>query len=320
MLTPDTALAYRLDTRQTQLLDAIATTIVRAVWHRPRTEAYCINDLASLPPFQSRWDSNIATSTVKELLSAGLLVRAPEMFTRVSLNSSCGGATPISRLAIPTRDRPCSLSRALRSFLTNAERHGYRVSVLVSSDSRSPGEDRAARAVVDDCQKGSKMPVVYAGIDHKADYAAHLAAKTHVPLDVIQFALSGHGYAGPTMGANRNAVLLRTAGSLLLSADDDTLCDSRRIGQTTDNRLRFMGHGDPADLWFFDDRRSALASTEPADVSVLGAHAAILGKDAAHASDLLHTFDNEERLSPEDVIAIAFFFHPAAGRDSITLV
>ncbi len=277
-LTPDTILIYRLDTQTEHTLDSVAARIVETVWQRPRTMAYCVNELRYPLSAVSPWDSHQAATVLNELLSSGVLVRVADMLSSISLKSKDSQAEPISWLAIPTRDRPQSLLRTLRSFSSNMQQYDIRAKILISIDSQSTDGESAIRATIGDWVKASTTTIVLAGADLKADYANRLAAKTGVPLDVMQFALWGRGYRGPAISANRNAISLFTAGCRVLSADDDTLCEAARIASATSgSALRFMAHGDPADLWFFDDRPGALESTEPVDVNVLGAHAEVLG-------------------------------------------
>ncbi len=277
-LTPDTILIYRLDTQTEHTLDSVAARIVETVWQRPRTMAYCVNELRHPLSAVSRWDSHQAATVLNELLSSGVLVRVADMLRSLSLKSRDSEAEPISWLAIPTRDRPQSLLRTLRSFSSNMQQYDVRAKILISIDSQSTDGESAIRATIAEWAKASTTTIVLAGADLKAAYARRLAARTGVPLDVIQFALWGRGHRGPAIGANRNAISLFTAGCRVLSADDDTLCEAARIASaTSSSALRFMAHGDPADLWFFDDRLGALESTEPVDVNVLGAHAEVLG-------------------------------------------
>jgi hypothetical protein len=44
---------------------------------------------------------------------------------------------------------------------------------------------------------------------------------------VLEFGVLGPRGGWSAFGANRNAILLQTAGGAVLSVDDDTLCESR---------------------------------------------------------------------------------------------
>ncbi len=106
---------------------------------------------------------------------------------------------------------------------------------------------------------GSGVEVFYAGAEEKLRYAEALTGGDGIPPDVARFALFGPRHAvAPTMGANRNAILLQTRGSLLLSADDDTVCRlGRAQGTSTSDVLRVGSHGLPAETWFFETRAAA---------------------------------------------------------------
>ena len=99
-----------------------------------------------------------------------------------------------------------------------------------------------------------------------------------IPPEVVAFAVFGPKGHGPTMGANRNAILLRTAGTVLLTVDDDTICEPRTVpGAAFSGRLRIGNETNPSAFWFFPTREAALRFTRTVDVDVAGAHEALLG-------------------------------------------
>ncbi|HXG32460.1 MAG TPA: hypothetical protein VNJ11_03785 [Bryobacteraceae bacterium] len=98
-----------------------------------------------------------------------------------------------------------------------------------------------------------------------------------MPLEVVRFLLLGLPGTEPTVGANRNALLLASVGHLLLSVDDDTLCatylmDSHRVLVMTGSEVN------PHEVWFFGDRQAATSAAKPAAVDVFREHTTLLGR------------------------------------------
>jgi hypothetical protein len=133
--------------------------------------------------------------------------------------------------------------------------------------------------------------------------AAGLAEGGDIPFDVIRFALcgpsvgggegpTGRGRRGPdTIGANRNAILLATLGSLVLCVDDDTVArpaiapDASAAANTrptpphtSQARLAIGSRGELGEVWFFPDRDSALGFVHERDLDILAEHARFLGR------------------------------------------
>src|SRR5688572_29145794 len=119
--------------------------------------------------------------------------------------------------------------------------------------------------------------ISYGGLDEKLVFANELMRYGDVPAEVVNFALFDVEKCGCSIGANRNALLLHTAGNLLLSVDDDTLCRVGTASQTT-NRIAFESRLDPRDMWFFPTRAAALDSVVKVQKDVLGIHEELLGK------------------------------------------
>jgi hypothetical protein len=120
----------------------------------------------------------------------------------------------------------------------------------------------------------------YAGRKEKSRFAAALAAESAVSPETIDFALFGNASCERSTGANRNCLLLDTVGGLLLSVDDDTLCQIAGAPER-ETALSFFSGYDPTELWFFPNRARAIRSVSFADVDALGCHESLLGSDVA---------------------------------------
>jgi hypothetical protein len=120
----------------------------------------------------------------------------------------------------------------------------------------------------------------YAGRLEKSQFADALSAESAVPLAVVHFALFGDERCERSTGANRNCVLLETAGSLTLAVDDDTLCRIAEAPEREDALSFFPGY-DPSEFWFFPDRARATQAVSFVDADVLGRHEPLLGSEIA---------------------------------------
>lgn len=182
----------------------------------------------------------------------------------------------IETVVIITNDRPQSLRRAAESYAAIARRHQRKIELLVLDDSA----DAATRKQNRDQLRGLGATVLYAGREEKEHYARALARRAQVPQAIADYALFREAPFKYSAGANRNALILATAGRAIFAADDDTIAEPG-LPPVKNKGLRVGARIDPAELWFFPDRKSALRSIEPAELDLFGLHEATLGRDAA---------------------------------------
>jgi hypothetical protein len=179
-----------------------------------------------------------------------------------------------------TRDRLPSLVACLQSYLGNCQRHGRSPEFVVADDSRSAEAADRTRPALRELAVRFNARVRYAGRQEKSLFAATLAAESAISPEIIHFAFFGDERCTLSPGANRNSLLLDTAGTLMLAADDDTVC---RIAAAPKREpaLSFFSGYDPSEFWFFPDRSRATQSVSFADVDVLSCHDALLGSVVA---------------------------------------
>jgi hypothetical protein len=228
----------------------------------------------------------VSRETVERRLSAlaelGALVSETDILRSCVPAPAEDSAAParIAWLAIPTCDRPDALRRALDSYLAHADARDRRISVLIA-DGASTVEAR------DRCQ----AMLIRCGRDHPATSFVHYDAgerqrlaqrlldTDELPPDTVEFALFGGSYLGTRTGCNRNAMLLRTVGDLVLSVDDDTVCRVSQVGEGVDlGRVIFREHDDVTDVWSFETRDAACEFVAPADVDLFAEHERFLGR------------------------------------------
>jgi hypothetical protein len=124
------------------------------------------------------------------------------------------------------------------------------------------------------------VTVRYSGLDERQRLASSLAA-AGIPRPAIDFALFDPEGCDSLYGAARNAVLLGTAGQLVLCADDDTVCSLADVAADANDGLALSSHLDPTSVWFFSEDEASVSSLPSLDRDVLAIHEQLLGRDVA---------------------------------------
>lgn len=207
------------------------------------------------------------------LVKRGVIATEAEM-ARLLAGDAPGGAT-IEALGLPTRDRPRSLERALRSHAEDLAAAGRRVEVLVVDSSTDPRNEAEGRAIAEDVARRTSVPVRFAARAERIAFAQALAEESGVPLALVRRALGCDAAGEFAAGAARNVLLLDAVGRASLQVDDDTRCDLRRAPGATD-ALRVRSFEDPTDLWF---DAATIEGGEPAR-GYAAVHERLLGKRA----------------------------------------
>lgn len=210
----------------------------------------------------------------------GLMVSRAELSRHLNALPRADVPPPISCLAIPTSNRPKQLQRAVSSYAKHFSRTGRFLRCLVADDAPALQACRLSREAVEAEAKSWGAAVVYSGPEEKRRLIDLLAHNGSLPRDVLEFGLLGPSGYTPTIGANRNVILLQTAGDVVLSVDDDTLCRPCSPPECDADTLRLGSETDPTEFWFFPDRESSLAFVWPSDVDILAAHEKLLGRQA----------------------------------------
>jgi hypothetical protein len=217
----------------------------------------------------------LAEETLAALAHRGLLVGRQVLHEK--LLASASGATSFSArldtVAIPTSGRPAALDRCVSSWTVNQREFGRngRIAIFVDGDA-PPDHSTTNFALADD-----QVRVV--GPSQKRAFARRLAESLGHGLDVVHFALFGSPNVGVTTGANRNAILLATAGASFLSVDDDTLCrPGRPRFAAVDGGCHLSSRFDPRTYRFYPRRELAIEDSATDLVDVARAHEALLGR------------------------------------------
>lgn len=268
--------AFPIDRRHALLtspaLDAVKPVIgavpaILAACAVPRTlEAHEAAVLARVPGA----DVSFVRSTLDSLVRAGLLSPSPQA------GASDGPSIhPITTAAVTTADRPDRLERCLNALLEHLTTRGRRLRVLVADDSHDAGNQAQNENIGRSAAARFGCRVDYLGSREKAALRERLAA-----VGTNQTALA---YAFPSAsplpspGANRNAVLLATAGERVLLLEDTTIAKPWR-GSGTKEGLDLCGHADPRRHRFFETRAAALPEGAAEDLDLVMAHETVIGR------------------------------------------
>ena len=193
---------------------------------------------------------------------------------------------PLSVVGLLTRDRVERVRRALASFRENARRHGRCPSFVVADNSEVLSTQAECRAALAALRAADPEPpeIRYVGGREREAFVDRLA-RLGIDPEVARFGLLDVTGCGFAAGANRNALLLATAGERFLSVDDDVVCALAPSPAPAPGIELFSGSGDgyenynPADFWFFGDRAALERAIQPEDTDALGLHEAVLGRD-----------------------------------------
>lgn len=184
----------------------------------------------------------------------------------------------IDTICIPTANRVVTFERAARSYLVNARTFGRSPELVVADDSPDPAVREEYRQLLVRLGKEFVVPVYYAGEEEKRAYIRHLARESSVPPALIEFALLDPLRIGYHPGANRNALLLHTAGKPFFCADDDTICRPV-LNSSKPLSMRLSDAADPTAIWPYESFESLERESKFTETDILGEHERVLGSD-----------------------------------------
>jgi FkbH-like protein len=184
----------------------------------------------------------------------------------------------VASVGMVTCNRIEGAKRALASYIENSQQHGRTNNFVLMDDSASSQTRDGYRQMLHSLKTQYGAEIFYAGLEEKQRFAQSLIQKGGLPQDIVNFALFDVEKSGASPGANRNALTLHTAGDIIFSADDDTVCKLVPSPELQEG-LTLTAGTDPSDYWVFDDRETALKSVKFADKDLLALHEQLLGKN-----------------------------------------
>lgn len=214
-------------------------------------------------------------SILHAALEAGALISHTELVTDASPADPEGVGARIEWIGMPTTSRWDRVVRAVRSYSSNMRAFGRSARFFVAAQPKP--SDVPAKNALTSLATQLDLGIDYAGELEKIGFVREIAADNSIPPEVIRFAIMGLPNARERFGANRNTILLHTAGAQALSIDDDTACDVMCAPGSAQD-VAFGSEADPCDAWFFGSRQAAIGFVEHRNADVLSAHEELLGK------------------------------------------
>jgi hypothetical protein len=225
----------------------------------------------------------VAECDVREAIATLVRLELLRPFTPVA---SSGSVSPsrIGTLGILTCDRPQMLWRALTDAVTQLADFGRDTRVVVVDGSRQYSNQAANRQIVRAQAGQIEGQLLYVGATEARGLTQGFGHRGF-DSDILARAI-----ATGTTGANRNLLLLLTAGQQVVMVDDDIRWDLWRLPVPEETIVDFGGHHELAQYSFFTTRDAARAATTPISTEMLAVHEGFLGKSLREIA-ALHQID-----------------------------
>lgn len=237
----------------------------------------CYNFLAATQQQPDASAEQFVIGQLEELLRRGLLVPESALRQYYHDHGEPQVNPKISSVGVVTCNRIGGLERCLLSYIENGKRHGRENDFVVADDSQGEGVRGATLNLLRSLKRHYALEISYAGPAEKRVFADALLEESGLPPEVVDFTLFDSEQCGSTIGANRNALLLHTVGDLVLSTDDDIVCNVAPALGLKDG-LAFESRGSFIKFWFFPSRQVTLDSVPCVDEDVLSFHERLLGR------------------------------------------
>lgn len=231
--------------------------------------------------------SNV-TQQIATLAEKGMLVSERQVLTdlgRSEVPRTSDSRTFISRICIPTAERPRLLRRCIESCLQHLKLHQREhVRVLVIEDSHDRSLANHNRAVCSEVDATYKYRVIYCGPRFRKELVDKLIRKTNISSDIVRFALEPDT-ALPTDGATRNVIALITQGVRILQVDDDTIFRYSKVGGP--GTARISSESDPYETFFYSTHSKNVSEHPPdSSIDIIPEYDGVLG---AQIGDIVKT-------------------------------
>jgi len=181
----------------------------------------------------------------------------------------------ISRVGIPTKNRPQLLRRALKSVVENLQAFEREAQILVTDDSESLEMQAANRQAISSVARSNRIEILYGNLESRRRFTAFLARESGLPIELISFALANDQRYPVGIGACRNSLLLDSAGHCLLYLDDDVRLRVTAIPGSGDELVL---RSEPFSTWFLSSA-DEIDSFQFPRIDLLGAHESLLNFD-----------------------------------------
>jgi hypothetical protein len=185
----------------------------------------------------------------------------------------------IEAIGIITSNRPYALERCLESYIKNCLKFGRGdTSFFIADDSTCKTSLIKNYEISVNMRRKYNVNISYLNSEIKENWIGSIHT-VGSEAESLRF-LTRSEFPGQSCGANRNSLVLATAGKRVLFVDDDTTADVYRHPDSNDD-LSFLGQGKIQTVKSFSSKENAKDSLVLVEECVLNAHEKILGHDAA---------------------------------------
>ncbi len=216
------------------------------------------------------------TDCINFFIKKKFILSQREIIKRLKSNKTKVDNSRIKYLGWITNGRLPELQLSIESFIKYNRIYKKELSVIVCDDSINNTNilKQLFRITTE-----NRINVFYFGNKEKNNFIEKLSKdlnKYGVEKKILDFLIL-NPLKHNTCGANRNSLLLVTAGNKILSVDDDILFETFS-SQKQNNNLEFSSEREPLDIEYFTDRNELLKKILPCDTDVFLQHENILGK------------------------------------------
>ena len=200
----------------------------------------------------------------------------------------------ITKICIPTANRPKYLDKCISSFTHSLKRHSREdVSIIVIEDSYDRNQEYSTKNLVRLHQKAGGITVRCVGAHERELLINSLREETGISEETINFAILPPKVA-TTEGGARNTASLLAGATCFLQTDDDTQSAYASLSPPNAT-LSVAAVGDPYETYFFKNQEeNEAAFALRYDLNPLALHEAVLGKRLAQ---LLNEFSQVNWMS-----------------------
>jgi hypothetical protein len=305
-LGDDTSLVHSLFSGEGRVLDRAAFALLLGC-RQFKTIAQHTSALAQSSNLEK--NNRAISAELNRLVHLGLLTFRNDLISFIKELCTSRSRASISTICIPTRDRPSALATAVDSFANHTLNHARRVDFVIADDSDLPFSIDANVSALRKLSRKWDIELRYAGANERLTYARQLREYGEFPPELIEFCLRGLSSTQIRPGAPRNLLLLDTLDELVLSVDDDSVCELVTIPGSSSS-LRLTSRHDPTAFWFPDDVSGTFEGTHLWSTDFLSAHESLLGADVPSAACKA---EEDDRLELDEFSAAIFSALRRAG-------
>ncbi len=224
-------LAYAKDTQATRLLQApIANLLTQCSDFKTLDEhidTYCNKRLLNTTIFEAL--RHKLKQILEYLVQDGYLVSSSQIRDLFKISKEQVSSPHITSIGFITCNRVEALQRGMTSYIDHCQRFGRTHDFVVVDDSKMSTTRDTYREMLRTLKAHYGVNIAYAGFEEKMAFVKKLSNIGNIPEEVVSWACIGDKqYGVGTMGANRNTLLLHTAGERIFTTQGRTRLEFQR--------------------------------------------------------------------------------------------